>query len=685
MKLSFTNKIIFFVLFSLATSGFWSAYQFHHVVEDMKDKASQTLKAETRSLGHQLASQYFERYGDVKSFALNPVLLSADRLKISETLDAYASSYGIYDLIVVLELDGTVVASNHKTPEGRKLPFETVFLPNFKGEKWFQDLLKGEYTKDEKGLMKHTLVTQPKNEEWMERLYGEKRKTNVFGTLVKDSWGRPYRVIANFANASWYESEIRSFHQRMNSSGYDGLEVGFIGSNGKALSGFSGKSGFQDREFAAGAFLVKSPEGIAEVTEGRKNESKIASYSIIRDPKFSDSLGWGLVVQLPEDELLGYVKKDVIRFYSFLAFSILALGVMAYFFGKRIGRRLFHSVDAMSSSLKNSQETGQTLFRASQDLEDASSRQSSAIQESMSALAEMASMISQTATNAKLSQESTQEVSERTVGGRQIMTRMSESMVAIEQANASLQEISKSIESISQKTNVINDIVFKTQLLSFNASIEAARAGQYGKGFAVVAEEVGNLAQMSGKAAREIEALILDSEKKVSSTLDLIKRRVNEGNLVTDEAVRTFNGISTAIDSIREQVRLIAEACVQQDVGIQQTNKAMEQLDVAARQTLDAAQMTRSSSNELQHSTEELDKISGHLNVFLHGRKDGFVGAESAGNAVPASDAMMISRHSDSADHDPEFTFSGEQFANQVPASGTDEISADDDSFKKIA
>jgi methyl-accepting chemotaxis protein len=685
MKLSFTNKIIFFVLSALCISAFWSAYQFHHVVEDMKDKASQTLKAETRSLGHQVASQYFERYGDVKSFALNPVLLSADRLKIAETLDAYASSYGIYDLILVLELDGSVVASNHKTPEGRKLPFETVFLPNFKSEKWFQDLLKGEYTKDEKGLMKHTLVTQPKNEEWMERLYGEKRTTNVFGTLVKDSWGRPFRVIANFANASWYESEIRSFHQRMASSGYEGLEVGVIGSNGKALSAFSGKSGFQDREFTAGSFLLKSPEGIMEVTEGKKKESRIASYSLIRDPKFSDSLGWGLVVQLPEDDLLGYVKKDVFRFYSFLAISVIALGVMAFFFGKRMGRRLVHSVDAMSTTLKTSQETGQTLFRASQDLEDASSRQSSAIQESMSALSEMASMISQTATNAKLSQESTQEVGERTIGGRQIMTRMSESMVAIEQANTSLQEISKSIESISQKTSVINDIVFKTQLLSFNASIEAARAGQYGKGFAVVAEEVGNLAQMSGKAAREIEALILDSEKKVSSTLDLIKRRVNEGNLVTDEAVRTFNGISSAIDSIREQVRLIAEACVQQDVGIQQTNKAMEQLDVAARQTLDAAQMTRSSSDELQNSTEELGKISGHLNVFLHGHQFHHAGAEAAGAAVPAMGDLMVDGHPDSVDHEPEFTFDAEPMANHSPAGGSEEVTADDDSFKKIA
>jgi methyl-accepting chemotaxis protein len=224
---------------------------------------------------------------------------------------------------------------------------------------------------------------------------------------------------------------------------------------------------------------------------------------------------------------------------------------------------------------------------------------------------------------------------------------------------------------------VINDIVFKTQLLSFNASIEAARAGQYGKGFAVVAEEVGNLAQMSGKAAREIESLILESEKKVTSTLDLIKRRVNEGNLVTDEAVRTFTGISNAIDSVREQVRLIAEACVQQDVGIQQTNKAMEQLDVAARQTLDAAQMTRASSDELQGSSVHLEKVTDELSIFVHG-KSGFFREES----TAVSDSGISEVKSEQSFGFDDFT---KEEMTEFAAAHPDQISADDDSFKKIA
>src|SRR5690606_3309812 len=67
----------------------------------------------------------------------------------------------------------------------------------------------------------------------------------------------------------------------------------------------------------------------------------------------------------------------------------------------------------------------------------------------------------------------------------------------IENYNQQLSEIVNSIQEIESKTQIINDIVFQTKLLSFNASVESARAGEHGKGFAVVAEEVGNLASMS--------------------------------------------------------------------------------------------------------------------------------------------------------------------------------------------
>jgi methyl-accepting chemotaxis protein len=110
-------------------------------------------------------------------------------------------------------------------------------------------------------------------------------------------------------------------------------------------------------------------------------------------------------------------------------------------------------------------------------------------------------------------------------------------MNQINYSNEQMSEIVKVIQEIETKTKVINDIVFQTKLLSFNASVEAARAGEQGKGFAVVAEEVGNLAQMSGNAAKEISipVLIIHDENDVDVNIKAaynIKENLNISDLM---------------------------------------------------------------------------------------------------------------------------------------------------------
>ena len=88
-------------------------------------------------------------------------------------------------------------------------------------------------------------------------------------------------------------------------------------------------------------------------------------------------------------------------------------------------------------------------------------------------------------------------------------------MSRFNQTSSELQDVVNIINQIGEKAQVVNDIVFQTKLLSCNASVEAARAGEHGKGFAVVAEEVGNLANMSGRSAEEISTILDSSTKKV--------------------------------------------------------------------------------------------------------------------------------------------------------------------------
>jgi len=192
-------------------------------------------------------------------------------------------------------------------------------------------------------------------------------------------------------------------------------------------------------------------------------------------------------------------------------------------------------------------------------------------------------------------------------------------MSSVQQANEHLQQMVEIIQEIGNKTKVINDIVFKTQLLSFNASIEAARAGTHGRGFAVVAEEVGNLAKMSGNAAQEITSLLHDSEKQVNEIVRNNSERVSIGKNVTEQALKGFKDIANDINLISNQIDNISAAAREQELGVAQTNLAMTELNKTTDLNSHIAQSANAASRILASEVQSLTEIAQSIEKSLHG------------------------------------------------------------------
>jgi methyl-accepting chemotaxis protein len=232
-------------------------------------------------------------------------------------------------------------------------------------------------------------------------------------------------------------------------------------------------------------------------------------------------------------------------------------------------------------------------------------------------------------------------------------------LAQVEEGNKEISQIVRVISEIGNKTKVINDIVFQTKLLSFNASVEAARAGEHGKGFAVVAEEVGNLAQMSGQAAKEISDLLEQSVVQVQTIVDQTGARVEK--LIVDARERVALGEETAkrcaamleqillnADEVNSLVNEIATSAQEQARGVQEINSAMTELDQVTQQNSASAAQASSLSGSLMVQSQPLSSLVETLNTLVSGREgaDGVALGKERSNKGASMESAQLSRGS---------------------------------------
>lgn len=318
--------------------------------------------------------------------------------------------------------------------------------------------------------------------------------------------------------------------------------------------------------------------------------------------------------------------------------------VFAVFFTKSVAKSIMNLVSGLEATAKQTTDESTNLTDASSKLSESATEEAAALQETAAAIDEVTAMVKKNTENSSLSTEVSKQSRIAAANGkkavqdvllaiREINESNNHIVAEVEKGNRDIEQIVKVIEEIGQKTKVINDIVFQTKLLSFNASVEAARAGEHGKGFAVVAEEVGNLAQMSGNAAKEISTLLESSvrnvEAIVTNTKDRVERMMNEGrqkiSAGEDCANRcgdSINQILTAVENVDEKVSEISAASNEQSQGITEINKAINELDkttqINSRLALDAA----SSAERLQQQSHKLEEIVVDLKDLVLGHSD---------------------------------------------------------------
>ena len=220
------------------------------------------------------------------------------------------------------------------------------------------------------------------------------------------------------------------------------------------------------------------------------------------------------------------------------------------------------------------------LLSSSKNILSGASNQASSSEEISASMEEMVANIQQNNENSQATEKIAQKASDEVKKG-------------YESSKLALEAMTK----IDSKISIITEIAKQTNILALNAAVEAARAGEYGKGFAVVAAEVKKLAERSQEAAKEI--------------VDLTKHGVN----ISTRSGNELSAIIPEIERTAELVKEISMSSAEQQIGAEQVNNAIQELNLVTQQNTETANVSASKASDLAELAERLRDLVSYFKI----------------------------------------------------------------------
>ncbi|GCD10248.1 methyl-accepting chemotaxis protein [Clostridium tagluense] len=543
-------------------------------------------------------------------------------------------TYGIYDNILLLDKNGTIMISALGTTDGKSLSSREYYL-----------------------RMK------------------EAKKTQISKVLKSSSSGNNIVIVSVpilDANNEVRGSILTSVSLSGVSKIINGIKIGDTGSiyiiesDGTAVAHINEKEILQKNilKLDIGKEILENKQGIGQYTY--KGVNKLLAYDTNKE------LGWTFVANIPVNELTKTASLVIIVLACIILLTIIMATAIAIIIAKGISKPIEKVSGAMSKiaegdftitvnekgkdeiaqmsgklnktlvslkeSIKGVKDTSNevgtsavTLSSTSRQMTDVANEVASAIQEVAKGASEQASEISDvvsllndftrqlTLVEDKLINVNNKanDTQVRAVNGKGQIDSLVNS---IKQIKASFEVVvnkvtglSGTVSKIGNITDVINEVSEQTNLLALNAAIEAARAGEQGRGFAVVADEIRKLAEESKNSSEEILSLVKSISKETDDVIDTTAS-VNE--LITKQeglASETIISFENIINSVVEIAPLMEETNVSlrrvDDSKTVVINK-IENISAVAQEVSASSEQIAASSEEMLSSCEEVAEFA---------------------------------------------------------------------------